>query len=253
MTSVPRKYMLKKQTPDHRDFMFSVPPVQCPPVVDMRPEMPVVLDQGSLGSCTANASTNCLRHLLLKEHVADFLPSRLFIYYNSRVKIEGGDPSDDSGAQLRDVAKAIARYHVCKDEVWPYDISKFSEEPPASTYDDAKMHKQLAYHAVPQNLAAMKATLAAHFPIVIGIQVFDSFEGPEVAASGIVPMPNVNTEQCLGGHAVLAVGYDDNKKKFLVMNSWGDQWGEKGFFEIDYDYVLNPELACDFWVFTMFD
>jgi len=255
MLPVQRKYKLKKQESDERDFMFAVPRAlrtSLPKSVDLRPEMPDVLDQGSIGSCTANATANSLRHLLKKEGLDDFLPSRLFIYYNSRVRIEGEDASEDSGATLRDVCKAVATFHACKDEVWPYDISKFSEEPSAQAYQDANLHATLQYHAVPLYLPAIKSALSQRYPIVIGIQIFESFESQQVADTGVVPMPNVQTEQCLGGHAVLLVGYNDETRKFIVCNSWSANWGQKGFFEIDYDYVLNPELACDFWVFTMF-
>jgi C1A family cysteine protease len=76
--------------------------------------------------------------------------------------------------------------------------------------------------------------------------VYDSFESPEVASTGEVPMPGAD-EQLRGGHAVLAVGYDDSTQRFLVRNSWGDQWGDGGYFTMPYEYLTNPDLAQDFW------
>ena len=93
----------------------------------------------------------------------------------------------------------------------------------------------------------MQNCLASGFPIIIGISVYESFESAAVAQTGIVPMPSTS-EKCLGGHALLCVGYDQTKKTFLIRNSWGTDWGMAGYCEIPYDYILNPDLADDFWV-----
>ena len=59
-------------------------------------------------------------------------------------------------------------------------------------------------------------------------------------------MPQANDQQ-LGGHAVTAVGYDDFKECFIVRNSWGEGWGDKGYFYMPYQYISHPMLAQDFW------
>lgn len=92
----------------------------------------------------------------------------------------------------------------------------------------------------------MKGCLASGYPFVFGFSVYESFESQAVAQTGIVPMPSPN-EQLLGGHAVLAVGYDDEQGRFIVRNSWGKDWGMEGYFTIKYDYLLNDNLADDFW------
>jgi C1A family cysteine protease len=76
--------------------------------------------------------------------------------------------------------------------------------------------------------------------------VYDSFETPEVAQTGIVPMPK-DTERMLGGHAVMAVGYDEKKQYFFVRNSWGEAWGDRGYFYMPYAYLQNKYLSSDFW------
>jgi C1A family cysteine protease len=96
----------------------------------------------------------------------------------------------------------------------------------------------------------MKGCLASGFPFVFGFTVYTSFESEEVAHTGIVPMPSEG-EQALGGHAVVAVGYNDASKRFIVRNSWGVQWGQKGYFEIPYEYLINSDLADDFWTIKL--
>ena len=83
-------------------------------------------------------------------------------------------------------------------------------------------------------------------PFVFGFTVYESFEGPDVARTGVVPMPG-HQEKSVGGHAVMAVGYDDSTQTFLVRNSWGSGWGLGGYFMIPYAYLTNHGLANDFW------
>jgi C1A family cysteine protease len=93
----------------------------------------------------------------------------------------------------------------------------------------------------------MKGCLASGFPFVVGILVYDSFEGLTVAKTGYVPMPNTKTEQILGGHAVICVGYNDSKSVWIMKNSWGSSWGDNGYFYLPYNYLLNSKLAGDMW------
>lgn len=242
------KYNVVKDTLDHRDLKFTVAPVATlPHAVDLRPGMPAVYDQGDLGSCTGNAIAAAFQFDQMKEHITSWTPSRLFIYYNERL-IEG-DVSEDAGAQIRDGIKAIAGYGVCEETLWPYNVSQFAVKPSAAAYAEARLNTAVTYARVEQNLNDMKHTLASGYPIVIGITVFESFESDEVAATGIVPMPTAN-EQDLGGHAVLVVGYSDERHQWIVRNSWGESWGDKGYFYMPYEYLTNDQLAQDFWVVT---
>jgi C1A family cysteine protease len=243
----PHGYGWTPDLPDHRDLLYSAP-VQLltalPPKVDLRPGCPPVYNQGQLGSCTANSIGGAFEFDQIKEKIPDWVPSRLFIYYNERV-IEG-TVSSDSGAQIRDGIKTINRQGVCPETVWPYNISKFAVAPPPSAYTIALKNKSVNYQRVARTLPQMKGCLAEGYPWVFGFTVYQSFETPAVAQTGIVPMPTAS-EQVLGGHAVLCVGYDDTQQRFIVRNSWGDGWGIQGYFLMPYAYLLEPNLSDDFW------
>lgn len=234
--------------PDQRDFHFAAPPAvqaSLPPAVDLRPNCPPVYDQGQLGSCTGNGVAGVLQFDAMKEGQADTsTPSRLFIYYNERA-IEGTVDSD-SGAQIRDGIKTVASLGACDETLWPYDIAAFAKKPPAKCYTAAKSDRAISYSRVSQSLSNMKGCLASGFPIVFGFTVYDSFEGAEVASTGVVPMP-ATSESVLGGHCVVAVGYDDASQRFTIRNSWGEGWGMAGYATMPYAYLLNHSLASDFW------
>jgi C1A family cysteine protease len=234
--------------PDQRDHMFAATmavQANLPAAVDLRPKCPPVLDQGQLGSCTANAIGNAHRFDQMKQAAGkSFMPSRLFIYYNERAM--EGTVNSDSGAMIRDGIKSIAQLGVCDEVDWPYVITKFKTKPSAALYKKALTHQALTYQRVLQNTAQMKGCLASGFPFVFGFTVYESFESAAVAKTGVVPMPG-SKEKTLGGHAVLAVGYDDASQRFTVMNSWSTAWGMKGFFTIPYAYLADIGLASDFW------
>jgi len=233
--------------PDMRDHLYSAPLRELaviPPMVDLRPQCPPVYDQGQLGSCTANAIAGAIEFDLMKQGLPDFTPSRLFIYYNERV-IEHTVHSD-SGANIRDGIKSVGKQGDAPEPEWPYDITKFTIKPPPKVYLDAKRHTAVQYQSVAQDLTQMRGCLASGYPIVVGFTVYQSFESPEVAATGVVPMPSPN-EQTVGGHAVLVVGYDDSQQRFIVRNSWNVDWGMKGYFTMPYAYLTQASLASDFW------
>jgi len=234
--------------PDHRDLIYSAPkPIKAklPAKVDLRKNCPAVYDQGQLGSCTANAISAAFEFELMKQKAKNiFMPSRLFIYYNERVMEH--TVNSDSGAQIRDGIKSINNQGVCPESMWPYIIAKFTNKPDAKCYADALKNKALLYQRVSRNLEQMQSCLAEGYPFVFGFTVYDAFESQAVAKSGILNMPKKSESEC-GGHAVLAVGYDNASKRFIVRNSWGDTWGEKGYFTIPYEYLLEENLSDDFW------
>ena len=206
--------------------------------------MPPVYDQGQLGSCTANAIGAAFEFDQVKEGYKDFMPSRLFIYYNERAM--EGTIDTDSGAMIRDGMKSVAKVGVCAEDTWAYDISKFTEKPPTKAYTEAKKHQALLYKRVIPVLHQLQGALAAGYPVVFGFSVYESFMSPDVAKTGEVPLPPRN-EQMIGGHAVVAVGYDDKIQRFIVRNSWGKSWGKKGYCTMPYGYLTDPQLARDFW------
>ncbi len=234
--------------PDQRDFQYAAPPKvigALPASADLTSACPPVYDQSQLGSCTANAIAAALEFDQMKQHLpAVFVPSRLFIYYNERV-IEG-TVNSDSGAQLRDGMKSAGTQGVCPEDMWPYNIANFQEQPTNDCYQSALQHKAILYRRVTRNLSQMKGCLASGYPFVFGFTVYESFESDQVAKTGNAPMPQPG-EKTLGGHAVLAVGYDDANQWFIARNSWGTGWGMQGYFTLPYAYLTSRSLSSDFW------
>lgn len=243
-----RAYGWQPDLPDARDHVVALgAPVKLPGSVDLRPKLPAVYDQGQLGSCTANAIAAAFDFERELQGLHFVNPSRLFIYFNERA-IEHTVMSD-SGAQIRDGIKSVNRSGVASESEWPYDIGRFTRKPSPQVYADALKDRAVDYARVPQTLEAMQTVLAGGRPIVIGFTVYESFESQTVADTGIVLMPAPH-EKTLGGHAVLIVGYKKIGKAphFIVRNSWGDQWGQAGYFLIPVAYFTNDDLASDLWV-----
>ena len=232
--------------PDHRDIRYGMVrpvPAKQPSAVDLRRTCSPVEDQGRLSSCTGNALAGAVEFLEKRDGIPLVNVSRLFIYYNERV-IEH-TVADDAGAMIRDGIKTLVKQGTCSEKRWPYVIARFALKPSAACYREAADHQVTAYARL-QTLVEMRACLADGYPFVFGFTVYESFESQRVAATGIVPMPRPR-EKVLGGHAVLAVGYDDAKKRFLVRNSWGTGWGMNGYFTMHYDYLTSRALSDDFW------
>ena len=244
----PQWYGWIPDLPDHRDYLYGALLAEAgplPPRVDLREACPPVYDQGQLGSCTANAIAAALEFDQMKQAAKDvFVPSRLFIYYNERV-VEG-TVDQDAGAMIRDGMKSVARQGAPHERLWPYAIAKFRTKPSPPSYRDAAKHPAVVYQRLTQQVTQLKGCLAAGYPFVFGFSVYESFESDAVARNGHVSMPRPK-EQLLGGHAVLAVGYDEGKGRFVVRNSWGSRWGMKGYFTMPFDYLLDTNLSDDFW------
>uniref|UniRef100_A0A6C0B995 Peptidase C1A papain C-terminal domain-containing protein n=1 Tax=viral metagenome TaxID=1070528 RepID=A0A6C0B995_9ZZZZ len=213
--------------------------------VDLRAKMPLIYDQGSLGSCTANALCG-----LLAYDNSKIQGSILFVYYNERV-IEG-TIKEDAGATLEDGVKSLIKYGVCLETDWPYNISKFAVCPPPKCYTNALQHRVLQKNTrnIKNDLKSMKQCLSNKLPFVVGILVYESFESQAVATTGMVPMPNTQKEKLLGGHAILCVGYNDKLQVWIMRNSWGSTWGDKGYFYLPYAYLLSSDLSSDLWTIS---
>jgi len=238
--------------PDYRDKLYSAiaaPPKKLPSKVDLREGCSRVEDQGQLGSCTANALVGNLEFLRRKAGRRVSNLSRLFIYYNER-EMEG-TINDDAGAMIRDGVKSLVNLGVCTERKWPYDITKFTQKPPDACYKQAADHQVTSYHRI-ISLQQMRECLAEGYPFVFGFSVYEAFESEEVANTGKLDLPKPGEKQ-LGGHAVMAVGYDDSAKRALIRNSWGRSWGTKGYFTMPYDYISDDNLADDFWTIRLYE
>jgi C1A family cysteine protease len=247
MTS-PRRHGWIPDVPDHRDHPY-VPPAGLaasrPASVDLRPRCPAVLDQQSGSTCTANAIASAHLYDQLQQRLpSPALPSRLFLYWNERVAL--GTQASDSGATLRGGIKSIARQGACPEPQWPYDLAQLLVQPPDACFQAALPHRAVSYKRIHRDLDLFRACLAEGWPFVFGFSVYASFHTPAVAQSGAVPMPQ-HGDSHRGGHAVLAVGYDDAARTFRFLNSFGAGWGQGGYGTMPYDYLTHPHLSEDFW------
>jgi C1A family cysteine protease len=245
-----RKYGWKPDALDARDIPWrgGLRAARLPEAIDLRllAKWPEAYDQLELGSCTANAIAAALAWESLKVGKSAPMFSRLFIYFNERT-LEHTVKSD-AGAMIRDGVKSVSKIGCCLEASWKYIPAKFAQKPPPRAYASATHHKAIGYRRVAVDLTAIRSALAARYPVIVGLSVYDSFESEKVATTGRVPMPNIRTEPLLGGHAVLLVGYDDKAKRFIGRNSWGPGWGKGGYFTIPYAYVGDPKLGDDYWV-----
>jgi len=204
-----------------------------------------VYDQGRLNSCTAHAVAAAIQFARMKEGLMPtFTPSRLFIYYNTRVMTS--TVACNCGVPVRDAIKSVGRQGACPDEMWPYDIGRFMEPPRHRCFLAAAHHKAVEYRRMPRDLHEMKGCLASGHPFVFGFSVYKNFESSEVKRTGRVQMPK-RGEGYVTGHAVMAVGYDDAQQRFIARNSWGRAWGMDGYFTMPYAYLAEPALSSDFW------
>jgi len=235
-----------RDTLDRRDVMFHPTVFRYPSTVDLRPHCPPVMDQGQLGSCTAHGITGALRYeLMQRAGQCDIALARLQLYYDERV-IEGS-VNDDAGAEIRDGIKCCAKNGVGRESLWPYNIAKFKQKPPAAVYKDAVQFEALNYERVTVGASYLKAALAQGYPVIIGISVYDSFESAEASATGMIPMPATN-EAVAGGHCMYVVGYGQKVNRFTVRNSWGADWGDHGDCYIPEAYLGSPRYGSDYWI-----
>lgn len=240
-----RKYGWIPQHYDERDIPFKLSaPISLPPSVVNSINAPPVRSQFDLGCCTGfGVRAVHLYDQMQQDKNITFDPSPLFIYFNERVM--ENTVESDSGAQIRDGIKVIAKYGVCSENLWTYDIGKFRDKPTDECYTEALNHQALVYRAVAPTMQDIKTALATNHPIVYGMSIYQSFESRDVARTGIVPMP-VRGERMIGGHCMTIFDYYDDKQWCKVQNSWGEGWGDKGWCYVPYAYL--EKYASDFWV-----
>lgn len=235
----------KRDTPDHRDVLYSAPvlPKPIPPSADNSALCSPVENQGELGSCTAHSATSALEYLLKREKRPLVELSRLYLYFFSR-KLERTPPTEDSGCQIRNVVKCIAKYGTCREILWPYTVNKFSIQPSTPAQSDALQHRATQYLRC-IGLGAIRASIAAGYTLVGGFSVPEGALSEATAKTGLIKVPGPK-EPIVGAHAVHFVGYDDKDRLIKFQNSWGKEWGQKGFGFLPYDFI-ESRLADDFW------
>lgn len=230
---------------DNRDRVYVAKSQELPSSIDLRQYDSQGETQGKLGSCTANAITSCYEVLVNILYPDKFVElSRLYVYYHSRLFDD--DLEFDKGSTIRNGLKSVKNYGVCSETLWPYDITKFTEQPTPPCYLDGTKRKIVEYNVLYEN-NEIKEVLANKCPVVLGIEIFYDFTNIN-KDNNTVPVP-VNFAYSLGGHAVTIMGYDNDKNSFLIKNSWGIDWGDNGYAWLPYDYV--DTYGFDKWCFNI--
>jgi hypothetical protein len=215
----------------------------CPSAIDLRPYMTPVENQGNSNSCTANAMAGAYEYLANRLNGQSEDVSRLFIYYNAR-QIDGTTDQDE-GTYLKNCVQVLRKYGACSEKTWSFNIDQILEQPPKSAYREAAQFRVEAASRVDVDLHTMRSCLADGYPFAFGLQLFASFQ--KAGSNGLVPMPDPDREKHDGGHAMLCVGYSDPDQVFIVRNSWGEGWGDRGYCYIPYDYMTKTQYNGDCW------
>ena len=221
-----------------------------PNKVDLRPLMTPIENQGDTNSCVANAVAGAYEYWIKKASKKDQNISRLFVYYNARWR--DGSQDKDEGSVIQLAMEGLQKFGACSESVWPFDPRILLKKPGATAYQDGAPYRVHDMAQVPLKLEAWKQALAEGKPIVFGIELFDSFDDC-TNKGGVVPMPAPDdlARKKHSGHSMCAVGYNESEKVFIVRNSWGDGWGDKGYCYMPYDYMMSSKFNDgDCWVFV---
>jgi C1A family cysteine protease len=220
-----------------------------PKRVDLRDELSHVVDQLELESCVANAAAGAYELLEKRATKRVRRISRLFVYYNARAN--ENDAKHDDGATIRAAVRALRIHGACAETTWPYVERRVLDRPDAHAYEEARKFRISEALRVAIDLDAMRSCVAAGLPFLFGVKLYESFEAG--GDHGHVPLPDPPHDKSAGGHTMLAVGYDDGAKTFIVRNSWGPDWGEEGYCFLPYDYVASRRFCDEAWTMTKLD
>jgi hypothetical protein len=223
---------------------------QLPNKVDLRPLMTPIEDQGETSSCVAHAVAGAYQYWIKKASHQEKDVSRLFIYYNARWR--DGSQGEDGGSVIQLAMEGLSTFGACDETMWPFDPQFLLERPDDDCYKDAATYRVHDMAQVPTDLQAWKQALAEGKPIVFGCELFDSFDNC-TDNGGVVTMPDPNeiARAKHSGHSMCAVGYSDSENVFIVRNSWGTDWGDKGYCYIPYAYLMSDKFNDgDCWVFV---
>ena len=236
-----------RDLPDQRDQNIQIPNVSLlRRSVDLRDtnNLPPVYNQGEISSNVVNIICTVFEYEYKRQFNKDIKPSRRFLYYNQRVI---SNNLDDNGGSIRDAIKVINKLGVCEEKLCPYVKQQINVKPSIESYIDAQKYKGIKYKKIDQKLETIKCSLNLHYPVIFGYSIYESFDNEEgVETTGIMNTPK-NIEKMIGGHVGLVCGYNDQTNLFLILNCWGEDWGDNGYFWMPYSYLISPNCS-DFWI-----
>lgn len=245
-SNLAQAFTVKPSRPDLRDRVYTRQNVPIAREVDLRPWDSLVEDQGALGSCAGNAITNAYELVVKQKQPDEFVElSRLFVYYNARMLEENVE--EDAGVfYMRNAFKGCNHYGLCTEQLWPYNTEKFAEKPTEMAYSDAEQ-RRIPKYATVTGINNMLEVLNLAYPIVIGMDTYASFMLLD-SANSVMSMPGA-TEEYIGGHAMVILGYNLADQQFLVKNSFGREWGADGYCRMPFDYTMK--YVFERWVFEI--
>jgi C1A family cysteine protease len=236
---------MKRDVHDVRDRMYrgARAPFVAPPRIDLREFGGPIKDQGEEGSCTGHAFSSAREWIARKYELTSPVLSPQYLYVEELIA-NGSYPQDD-GAMPRTGCQVLTAKGCCETTLYPYFAGKITK-PTAQQAANALQHKTGAYHRI-GNVPDFLSCLAdpTPWPVMVGFTVYESFLSQQFADTGIMPIPKPG-EQQQGGHEVLCLGYDLAKRLALLQNSWGDGWGQKGYFWMPFETIASPET--DLWM-----
>jgi hypothetical protein len=224
-----------------------------PAKVDLRPMLTEVEDQQTTSSCASNAVAGAYEYLI-KAHLggAAYDVSRLFLYFNARQA--QGFEGEDGGSTIEAGIESLRTRGACSEQTWPFEPSQVNTEPSEDAYVEGAQFPIQDAASVPTELDAWKGALADGYPIIFALKLYDSFDRQRKPGLVPAPSPNEAGRESHGGHAMLCVGYSEKDRVFIVRNSWGTGWGDKGYCYIPFGYMMNPELNFgDSWIIKRLD
>lgn len=231
-----------------RPFLSLLSRQQLPNTVDLRSFFPPIEEQFSSGSCVGSALASILEYFYFSTtgHMKKF--SRLFIYYNARMLedeiSQRHATRSDSGADLQFAIVSLMKYGGCEDHYWPFYEHLINVQPHEQAYENSQYYRLDEIRRLSNNVNQLRECLAEGYPFVMAIKIFSSFASNH---HGYIPMPKRHEKPSQYRHAVACVGYIHSARVFIIRNSHGIHWGDRGYGYLPYDYVTDKVLTKDLW------